>query len=229
MFPVCFLGTRRTKYRYDLSIYESVLQLKWLQPREIRWFSAVLWISLLHVLPFQTDLTGREEAVALLVKGSPAGGGRMLPLFLCVPCSWLMLAAFYLLVYRHSARLGFVTGSCTNIRSAAGSWEQLSGVWRHLHPPSARHSHTEPTGRESFTVRGTEAEPSEETVNMATGGSQTLISVSLSQTLLGFFKHLLADGRRWSNFQVIFFKLIYLFQKQTKLHGTSKPKMKIRF
>lgn len=58
-----------------------------------------------------------------------------------------MLAAFYLLVYRHSAGLGFVTGSCSNLRPAAGRREQLSGDWRHLHPPSPQRSYTRADGR----------------------------------------------------------------------------------
>ncbi len=121
----------------------------------------------------------RGGGVALLVKGSllqQQQGGRMLPLFLSVPCSWLMLAAFYLLVYRHSARLSSVAGSCTNLRCAAGRWEQLSWDWRHLHPLSTQQN-TEQIERKSFVVRSTEA--LKETDNMATGGSQILICVSV--------------------------------------------------
>ena len=80
--------------------------------------------------PFKQPWEGRREGgVALLVKGNPLQpqqGRRMLPFFLSVTRSWLMLAAFYLSVYRHSARLSPVTGSCTNLRPAAGRWEQLS-------------------------------------------------------------------------------------------------------
>lgn len=110
----------------------------------------------LHILPFQTALEGGRCWAALLVRGSwlqPQQGRRMLPLLLSVPCSWLMRAAFYLLVYRHSAGLSFVTGSCTNLRSAAGSWKQLSGGWRHLHPASTQQNYREQTGRQSFMLR----------------------------------------------------------------------------
>ena len=133
-------------------LHGMAFQLKWKLPNSL---TGTLFST---SCPFRQPWE-REGGDALLVKGSPLQpqrGWRMLPLFLSVPRSWLMLAAFYLLVYRHSAGLSFVTGNRTNLRCAAGHWEQLSGGWRHLHPPSTRQDYTEQTERQSFMVRGTE-------------------------------------------------------------------------
>lgn len=128
---------------------------------------------------------------------SHSRGGGMLPLFLSVPCSWLMLAPFYLLVYRHSARLSSVAGSCTNLRCTAGRWEQLSWDCRHLHPPSTHQNYTEQTEGKSFMVRSTEA--LKETDNMTTAGSQLITTVFL-QLYLGFI--LLLAGSMTCDFKV---------------------------
>lgn len=135
-----------------------------------------LWICFLLILPFQAALR-----VALVVKGSllqPQQGGRMVPLSLSVPCSWQL---FTFLVYWHGARLTSVTGSCTNLRSAAGCWEQLSWDWRHLNPPhthplpTPQQNYTQQRGREGVMIRSSAIESLKETESMATGGSEILI------------------------------------------------------